>query len=101
MPITVDGLPHTSPPQQAEPGRTSTARAQGAKTNPGHLAAVTKPTLDDLQSQLDALTGLAPVKAEVGQLINIVRVERMRRAAGLPVTPVSRHLVFTGNPWHR
>ncbi len=67
-------------------------------TNPGHLGTVTEPTLDDLLSQLDALTGLTPVKAEVRQLINIVRVEQMRRAAGLPVTPVSRHLVFTGNP---
>ena len=28
----------------------------------------------------------------------MIRVEQMRRAAGLPVSPVSRHLVFTGNP---
>ena len=68
------------------------------------VAEVTQPkkgshvSLDDLLKQLDALTGLAPVKAEVRQLINIVRVEHRRRAEGLPVTPVSRHLVFTGNP---
>ena len=31
------------------------------------------------------------------QLID-VRAEQMRRAAGLPVSQVSRHLVFTGNP---
>ena len=68
------------------------------------VAEVTQPkkgsqvSLDDLLKQLDALTGLAPVKAEVRQLINIVRVEHRRRAAGLPVTSVSRHLVFTGNP---
>jgi hypothetical protein len=54
--------------------------------------------LDDLLKQLDTLTGLAPVKAEVRQLMNIVRVEQLRHIAGLPVTPVSRHLVFTGNP---
>jgi SpoVK/Ycf46/Vps4 family AAA+-type ATPase len=54
--------------------------------------------LGDLLRQLDALTGLAPVKAEVRQLTDVVRVEQMRRAAGLPVSPVSRHLVFTGNP---
>ena len=35
---------------------------------------------------------------EVRQLIDVVRVEQMRRAAGLTVTPVSRHLAFTGNP---
>lgn len=55
-------------------------------------------SLDDLLQQLDALTGLAPVKAEVRQLIDMIRVDQMRRAAGLPVSPVSRHLVFTGNP---
>jgi Holliday junction resolvasome RuvABC ATP-dependent DNA helicase subunit len=54
--------------------------------------------LDDLLKQLDALTGLTPVKQDVRQLINMVRVARMRRSAGLPVTQVSRHLVFTGNP---
>jgi SpoVK/Ycf46/Vps4 family AAA+-type ATPase len=39
-----------------------------------------------------------PVKEGVRQLINMVRVEQMRRSAGLPVTQISRHLVFTGNP---
>ena len=53
---------------------------------------------DNLLQQFDALTGLAPVKTQVRQLIDMVRVEQMRRATGLPVTPVSRHLVFTGNP---
>ena len=55
-------------------------------------------SLDVLVGQLDGLTGLAPVKAEVRQLIDMVRAEQMRRAAGLPVSQVSRHLVFTGNP---
>ena len=56
------------------------------------------PSVDGLLGQLDGLTGLAPVKAEVRQLIDVVRAEQMRRAAGLPVSQVSRHLVFTGNP---
>ena len=62
------------------------------------LAAAEIPSLDVLLGQLDGLTGLAPVKAEVHQLIDMVRAEQMRRAAGLPVSQVSRHLVFTGNP---
>jgi len=55
-------------------------------------------SVDVLLGELDGLTGLAPVKAEVRQLIDVVRAEQMRRAAGLPVSRVSRHLVFTGNP---
>jgi thioredoxin len=56
------------------------------------------PSLDVLLGQLEGLIGLAPVKAEVRQLVDMVRAEQMRRAAGLPVSRVSRHLVFTGNP---
>ena len=62
------------------------------------LPAAQTPSLDVLLAQLDGLTGLAPVKAEVRQLVDVVRAEQMRRAAGLPVSQVSRHLVFTGNP---
>jgi SpoVK/Ycf46/Vps4 family AAA+-type ATPase len=54
--------------------------------------------LDGLLTRLDELTGLASVKAEVRQLVDVVRVEELRQAAGLPVSQVSRHLVFTGNP---
>ena len=101
MPVTLDSLPQTISRQQPRLARTSITQAQGAKTNsrqqalpggPTRQATATAPTLDNLLGQLDALTGLAPVKAEVRQLINIVRVEQMRRATGLPVTPVSRHL---------
>jgi hypothetical protein len=53
---------------------------------------------DELLEQLDGLTGLAPVKAGVRQLVDVVRADQLRRAAGLPVSRVSRHLVFTGNP---
>ena len=56
------------------------------------------PSQDGLLAELDALTGLGPVKAQVRQLIDMVRAEKMRQAAGLPVSQVSRHLVFTGNP---
>jgi Holliday junction resolvasome RuvABC ATP-dependent DNA helicase subunit len=55
-------------------------------------------SIDDLLKKLDELTGLRPVKEDVRQLINMVRVEQMRRSAGLPVTQISRHLIFTGNP---
>jgi hypothetical protein len=64
----------------------------------GRRARVISPSLDVLLGQLDGLTGLAPVKAEVRQLIDMVRAEHMARTAGPPVSQVSRHLVFTGNP---
>lgn len=52
----------------------------------------------EVQDNLGALVGLVPVKEEVASLTNLIRVRRMREQQGLPVPPVSLHLVFTGNP---
>ncbi|MEJ3749926.1 AAA family ATPase, partial [Actinomycetes bacterium KLBMP 9797] len=49
-------------------------------------------------AELDALIGLAEVKAEVRTLIDIIKVGERRARAGLKTPPLSRHLVFTGNP---
>jgi stage V sporulation protein K len=48
--------------------------------------------------ELDAMIGLAPVKDEVNKLIARLQVEQRRREQGLPVTPMSLHMVFTGPP---
>ena len=44
------------------------------------------------------LVGLEGVKAEVHSLVNLMKVRRLREAAGLPTPPLSLHLVFVGNP---
>ena len=49
-------------------------------------------------AQLEALTGLGPVKGEVRSLAHLVRLNQTRQVAGMKVVPVSMHLVFTGNP---
>ena len=54
--------------------------------------------LEDLLAELDSLVGLDKVKADVKSLINLVKVRRLRQQAGLPVPPLSLHLVFLGNP---
>lgn len=58
----------------------------------------TEPTLEELLAQLDELCGLEKVKADVHSLINLVKVRKLREEAGLPVPPMSLHLVFQGNP---
>ena len=54
--------------------------------------------IEELLAELDALVGLAAVKAEVKLVTNLLRVEKLRTERGLPVVEHSRHLVFTGNP---
>ncbi|WP_187144517.1 MULTISPECIES: right-handed parallel beta-helix repeat-containing protein [Streptomyces] len=48
--------------------------------------------------RLEALTGLAAVKREVGDLVNLLATARRRAAAGLPAPRISNHLVFAGPP---
>ncbi|MGI4788110.1 MAG: ankyrin repeat domain-containing protein [Janthinobacterium lividum] len=49
-------------------------------------------------NDLDTLIGLQQVKAEVTQLTNFLRFQRMRKEKGLSVPNQSLHMVFTGNP---
>ena len=55
-------------------------------------------TLEDLLKELDDLVGLERVKTDVRQLINFLKVQQMREEKGMVSLPISRHLVFYGNP---
>ncbi|WP_246678553.1 AAA family ATPase [Mesorhizobium sp. B2-4-17] len=48
--------------------------------------------------ELDDMVGLSAVKDEVNKLIARLKVEAMRKEAGLPVPSISLHMVFTGPP---
>lgn len=62
-------------------------------------AAVQEPEpLEMILAELDGYIGLAAVKEEVHNLINLVRVHQMRRAHDLPTPELSLHMVFSGNP---
>jgi Holliday junction resolvasome RuvABC ATP-dependent DNA helicase subunit len=50
------------------------------------------------KAELDGLVGLASVKQEVTSLINLNKLARRREEMGLPMPPMSRHLVFAGPP---
>ncbi|NEB57726.1 AAA family ATPase, partial [Streptomyces griseus] len=53
---------------------------------------------DDPLTRLGDMIGLAGVKREVADLVNLITTARHRAAAGLPVPTLSNHLVFTGPP---
>lgn len=59
---------------------------------------VEKRELNDLLAELSLLIGLETVKSDVSQLVNFLKVQQMREAKGLQTAPISRHLVFYGNP---
>lgn len=54
--------------------------------------------LDELMKELNDLIGLSEVKGEVTNLVNVLKVEKLRKEKNLPVPTRSLHMVFTGNP---
>jgi nitrous oxidase accessory protein NosD/Holliday junction resolvasome RuvABC ATP-dependent DNA helicase subunit len=54
--------------------------------------------LAELRAELDRLVGLERVKRDVVGLTKLMRMVKVRQEAGLPPPPLSRHLVFAGNP---
>ena len=55
-------------------------------------------TIEDLKAELEGYVGLTHIKEEVQDLINLVTVYQMRRQHNLPVSDLSLHMVFSGNP---
>ena len=53
---------------------------------------------EDPMDQLNSLIGLTTIKRDVAELIDFVKIQKMRQDQGLKSVPVSLHLVFTGNP---
>ena len=52
----------------------------------------------DPMDDLNALIGLHSIKHDVKELYDFTRIQKLREEAGLATVPVSKHLVFTGNP---
>lgn len=57
-----------------------------------------KPDLNECLAEMDELVGLDDVKTDVHNLINLVKVRKLREENGLPNTDMSLHMVFMGNP---
>ena len=53
---------------------------------------------EDPMDQLNSLIGLTTIKRDVAELMDFVKIQKMRQDQGLKSVPVSLHLVFTGNP---
>lgn len=84
----------------AQPSDGKTAGGQpAAKTEKAEVVEpLPKEDMKDLQAELDSYIGLATVKEEVRNLINMASVYKLRRQHDLPTTDMSLHMVFTGNP---
>ncbi len=55
-------------------------------------------TLESLLAELNGMVGLDEVKYDVTSLMNLFRVKALREKMGMEMPPLSKHLVFSGNP---
>ncbi len=85
----------TKNPVQAGTGSRGTAEKTAAAKEE---VPAEKPSAEELMAQLDELVGLADIKKDVQSLVNLLKIRKLREAAGLPLPDMSLHLVFMGNP---
>jgi stage V sporulation protein K len=100
------GRPEAPKPEAPKQGADESANEAGKKgaspaaEPPAVAEADEKPPEDigKLKEELNGYIGLASIKKEVSNLINMVTVYKMRKAHDLPTLDMSLHMVFSGNP---
>lgn len=60
--------------------------------------ALPKENLEDLLKEMDELVGLQELKQDVKNLLNLLKIQAIRRERGQDPAPLSLHMVFSGNP---
>ena len=94
--------PESKPPEEAgasqAPEQPEAPKAAQSAGGVPEAEAPPPEKLEDLQKELDGYVGLTAVKREVRNLIDVVKIHQLREKNGLPVTELSLHMVFSGNP---
>ena len=73
-------------------------RLKAEKSIDEKSAVVTADSSHSAMADLDELIGMETIKKDVRELINLVKMQKLRKEKGMKSLPVSLHMVFTGNP---
>jgi hypothetical protein len=92
--------------REPRPGMKATEKAKDDQrikiaeeaASPAKTEKTSEELLAEALAELDKLVGLAIVKEEVRTLSNFLKVQDKRKAAGLPTSALSLHMVYNGNP---
>lgn len=81
-------------------GKTSiTASADPSKASGQKTASDSKEVnVDEILEELNSLIGLDSVKQDIQNLVNIIKVQKLREDRGMKQPNISLHMVFSGNP---
>lgn len=77
---------------------TSSATKSEAKAQAEGLVDVEELNIDTLLQELNELTGMESVKREINNLVNLLKICKIRQEKGLQLPPTTNHMVFLGNP---
>ena len=85
-------------PEKKTPVKPAAPAAKAEKKEKTEAHVEPPEDINDLKAELNGYIGLAGIKREVTNLINMATVYKMREKHGLPTVDMSLHMVFTGNP---
>ncbi len=87
----------TKSPVQSKPTTQNKSKSRKDGENDGEQEPPAL-TVAEALDQLNSLEGLGRVKDDVKKLVERLTVFKQRKEMGLPVPPISYHMVFLGNP---
>ncbi|WP_327111233.1 right-handed parallel beta-helix repeat-containing protein [Streptomyces sp. NBC_01341] len=96
--VKVTTMPTEAGGEVAAAGAGRIAVAGSAAPEADEREAAAAGQLPELLSELDRLVGLEGVKREVASMAKVMQMVKRRQEAGLQPPPLSRHLIFAGNP---
>lgn len=74
------------------------AENSGAEGNAAEKNSSDDETVEQILEQFNSMVGLDQVKQDLNNLINLIKVKKMREERGMKQPEISLHLVFSGNP---
>lgn len=91
--------PIAAAPPRTQTGKTGEAKAaNGNEPKPEKKTDVDETELSEALAELNGLIGLSEVKTRINEWVDQIRLFKVREQRGLPVPPITYHMVFTGNP---
>ena len=74
------------------------AASSQSSTNVDQTASEPVKDVDTLLEELNSMTGLESVKKDITNLVNLLKIKKLREENGMKQPSISLHLVFSGNP---
>ena len=74
------------------------AASSQSSTSVGQTASEPAKDVDTLLEELNSMTGLESVKKDITNLVNLLKIKKLREENGMKQPSISLHLVFSGNP---